>query len=165
VALRRAGVETVVFERAAELREVGAGISLWSNAMHALRGLGLEDAVRALGTEEIGGTVRTSDGAVISKIPADVLERRFGVNVVLTRPDLLAVLLAALERDGGEPVRLGFECSGFGQNGTGVVATFAGGHEERGISWSALIGCIPGSGPACSATVPHATRASRPGAG
>ncbi len=112
-------------------REVGAGISLWSNAMRALRGLGLEDAVRALGTEEIGGAVRTANGTVISKIPADVLERRFGANVVLTRPDLLAVLLAALE-ESGEPVRLGFECSAFGQDGAGVVATFAGGHEERG---------------------------------
>ena len=131
VALRRVGVEAVVFERAAELREVGAGISLWSNAMRALRGLGLEGAVRALGTEEIGGTVRAADGAVISKISAEVLERRFGANVVLTRPNLLAVLLAALE-ESGEPVRLGFECTGFGQDGAGVAATFAGGHEERG---------------------------------
>jgi len=131
VALRRVGVEAVVFERAAELREVGTGISLWANAMRALRGLGLEGAVRALGTEEIGGTVRAADGAVISKIPAEVLERRFGANVVLTRPNLLAVLLAALEEN-GEPVRLGFECTGFGQDGAGVAATFAGGHEERG---------------------------------
>jgi 2-polyprenyl-6-methoxyphenol hydroxylase-like FAD-dependent oxidoreductase len=29
VALRRAGVEAVVFEKAGELREIGAGISLW----------------------------------------------------------------------------------------------------------------------------------------
>jgi 2-polyprenyl-6-methoxyphenol hydroxylase-like FAD-dependent oxidoreductase len=131
VALRRVGVEAVVFERAAELREVGAGISLWSNAMRVLRGLSLEDAVRAVGREEIGGTVRAADGAVISEIPAEVLERRFGANVVLTRPDLLAVLLTALEEI-GEPVRLGFECTGFGQDGAGVVATFAGGQEERG---------------------------------
>jgi 2-polyprenyl-6-methoxyphenol hydroxylase-like FAD-dependent oxidoreductase len=131
VALRRVGVEAVVFERAAELREVGAGISLWSNAMRVLRGLGLEGAVRAVGTEEIGGTVRTADGAVISEIPADVLKRRFGANVVLTRPDLLAVLLAALEGS-GEPARLGFEYTSFRQDDAGVVATFAGGHEERG---------------------------------
>lgn len=131
VALRRVGVEAVVFERAAGLREVGAGISLWSNAMRALRGLGLEDAVRAVGREEIGGTVRTADGRVITQVPAEVLERRFGANVVLTRPDLLAVLLAALQ-DTGEPSRLGFECTGFSQDGSGVVATFAGGHEERG---------------------------------
>jgi len=131
VALRRVGVEAVVFERAAELGEVGAGISLWSNAMRALRGLGLEDEVRALGTEEIGGTVRTAEGAEITKIPAGVLERRFGANVVLTRPDLLALLLAALE-ESGEPVRLGFECTGFRHDGAGMVATFAGGHEEHG---------------------------------
>ncbi len=49
VALRRAGVEAVVFEKAGELREIGAGISLWANAMKALRKLGLYDTVLAVG--------------------------------------------------------------------------------------------------------------------
>jgi hypothetical protein len=37
IALRRSGVDVRVFERVAELTEVGAGISLWANALHALR--------------------------------------------------------------------------------------------------------------------------------
>ena len=49
VALRRAGVEAAVFEKAGELREIGAGISLWANAMKALRKLGLYEAVLAVG--------------------------------------------------------------------------------------------------------------------
>ena len=40
VALRRAGIDAVVLERAPELREVGAGISLWPNAINTLRRLG-----------------------------------------------------------------------------------------------------------------------------
>jgi 2-polyprenyl-6-methoxyphenol hydroxylase-like FAD-dependent oxidoreductase len=39
IALRRVGVETLVLEQAAAIREVGAGLSLWSNAVVALRGL------------------------------------------------------------------------------------------------------------------------------
>ncbi|MBV8883824.1 MAG: FAD-dependent monooxygenase [Chroococcidiopsidaceae cyanobacterium CP_BM_RX_35] len=45
--LSRAGIEPVVYERAKELREVGAGIALWANATHILKNLGLlEEAVQ-----------------------------------------------------------------------------------------------------------------------
>jgi len=33
LAVRLAGFEAVVFEQASELREAGAGVALWSNAM------------------------------------------------------------------------------------------------------------------------------------
>ena len=47
LALNRAGFDVSVYERAQELREVGAGIALWANATHVLNELGLlEDAVR-----------------------------------------------------------------------------------------------------------------------
>jgi 2-polyprenyl-6-methoxyphenol hydroxylase-like FAD-dependent oxidoreductase len=41
IALRRAGIEATVFERAGEIKEVGAGILLAANAVQALRELGL----------------------------------------------------------------------------------------------------------------------------
>ena len=41
VALRRAGWDVEVFERAPELGEVGAGLSLWRNALAALDRIGL----------------------------------------------------------------------------------------------------------------------------
>ena len=50
VALQRVGIETVMIEQAAEIGEVGAGLSLWSNAMNALRELGVEDKVLAAGS-------------------------------------------------------------------------------------------------------------------
>jgi 2-polyprenyl-6-methoxyphenol hydroxylase-like FAD-dependent oxidoreductase len=49
IALRQVGVEVAVFEKAGELREIGAGNSLWANAMKALRKLGLYDTVLAVG--------------------------------------------------------------------------------------------------------------------
>ena len=55
IALGRAGVEAAVFERAEELREIGAGISLWSNAVKALKKLGVYDAIREAGGAELGG--------------------------------------------------------------------------------------------------------------
>ncbi len=129
IALRRVGVEAVVFEKAPELREIGAGISVWTNAMKALEKIGVADAVRAVGRQEIGGTVRSWNGKRITEVPAEVLEKRFGLNVVLTRPKLQETLLAALPDDA---IRLDAECVGFRQDGSGVTALFSGGREERG---------------------------------
>ena len=49
IALRRAGHDVLVLERAGEFREVGAGVGLGLNAVRVLRALGLEAAVLALG--------------------------------------------------------------------------------------------------------------------
>ena len=130
IALRQVGVEAVVFERAAEMREVGAGIGLWANAMKALRELGLYDAVRAVGMPALDGEVRSWRGEPISKIPAAAMEE-LGIDLVLLhRADLQKALLAAL---GEDTVRLGAEFTSFEQDGAGgVVVCFANGQEERG---------------------------------
>ena len=45
IALRKVGYSVQVFERAAEVRGIGSGLSLWSNAMWALYVLGVSDEV------------------------------------------------------------------------------------------------------------------------
>jgi salicylate hydroxylase len=50
-ALRQHGIEVAVYERAAQLGEVGAGIQLAPNAVKVLRALGLEAELRAVGSE------------------------------------------------------------------------------------------------------------------
>ena len=52
IALQRVGITAAVFEKAPQITEVGAGLSLWSNAMVALHRLGL--AVAAL---EVGSVI------------------------------------------------------------------------------------------------------------
>jgi 2-polyprenyl-6-methoxyphenol hydroxylase-like FAD-dependent oxidoreductase len=130
IALRRAGVEAVVFERAPELREIGAGISLWANAMKVLVRLGLYDAVLAAGRPlRPKGQLRSPGGDVFYEIPAVAMEERFGaVTVVVHRADLQKVLLGAL--DAGA-LRLGAEVVGLEQDDAGVIARFADGQEER----------------------------------
>ena len=130
VALGRAGVEVAVFERAPELKEIGAGISLWANATRALKGLDLYDRVRAAGAAEIGGELRTWSGDTISEIPVRALKENFGeANLAVHRADLQGALLSALP-DG--TVRLGAEFTGFRQNGKRVLARFADGSGEWG---------------------------------
>jgi 2-polyprenyl-6-methoxyphenol hydroxylase-like FAD-dependent oxidoreductase len=130
IALRRAGVEAVVFERAEELREIGAGISLWSNAVKALKKLDVYEAIREVGGAELGGEVRSWRGEKIFKITAAQLKAKFGeANLALHRADLQGALLAALPQG---TVRLGAEFVGFAEDGAVVVARFADGSEERG---------------------------------
>lgn len=49
IALHRRGWQVTVLERAAELREVGAGLTLMANALRGLDALGLGEAVRGRG--------------------------------------------------------------------------------------------------------------------
>jgi FAD-dependent urate hydroxylase len=130
IALRQVGLEAVVFEKAGELREIGAGISLWANAMKALRKLGLYETVLAVGKPlHPKGELRSPNGRVFYEMPSAVMEERFGgTTVVVHRADLQKTLCAALGR---EAIRPGAEVTGFEQDKGGVVARFAGGREER----------------------------------
>ena len=68
IALRRVGVDAVVLEQAPELREVGAGISLWPNAINAFRRLGLGDAVEASGARVGDTDIRDWRGRVAAPV-------------------------------------------------------------------------------------------------
>ena len=130
VALGRAGVEAAVFERVEELREIGAGITLWANAVKALKKLGVYEAVREAGGAELGGEIRSWRGERISAITAYQLRSSFGeANLAVHRADLQGALLATLPRG---TVRPGAEFVGFAQESASVVARFADGSEERG---------------------------------
>jgi len=58
IALRQAGWDVDLYERAAELTEVGAGITIWANAIRALEQLGLKAAIER----------RAIDGSATSQI-------------------------------------------------------------------------------------------------
>ena len=129
IALRKAGVENVVFERARELKEIGAGLSLMSNATKALNGLGLTEALRGIGVPIGVAEIRTWRGEVLSRIPTWQLSEKVGAqSVAVHRADLQGALLREL---GDEAVRLDAACVSFEQDGGSVRAFFADGTEER----------------------------------
>ena len=53
LALERRGAEVIVCEQSPALNEIGAGLNLSPNALVALRVLGVEDAIIALGSSQI----------------------------------------------------------------------------------------------------------------
>jgi 2-polyprenyl-6-methoxyphenol hydroxylase-like FAD-dependent oxidoreductase len=67
IALRRAGWDAAVYERAERPGEIGAGISLWPNALAALEHLQVWPDVRHAGAMQVGGA-RRSDGRWINRM-------------------------------------------------------------------------------------------------
>lgn len=97
IALHRRGWRVEVLERAPEFTEIGAGISLWPNALRALDALGLADVVRQLGAVEASGGVRDRRGRWLSRTDNAELVRRFGHPLlVVHRAELLRALTEAL---------------------------------------------------------------------
>jgi 2-polyprenyl-6-methoxyphenol hydroxylase-like FAD-dependent oxidoreductase len=93
VALHQVGIDSVVYERAPELREVGAGMMLWPNATRVLREMGLLENIMALGGPSTHFLVRATCGKVLMNIALG----EFDVPCLgIRRSDLLAVLLATL---------------------------------------------------------------------
>jgi 2-polyprenyl-6-methoxyphenol hydroxylase-like FAD-dependent oxidoreductase len=130
VALRKIGIEATVFERAPEIREVGAGLSLWSNAVKALRRLGLEGAIVSAGSVIERIRTVTQDGELLAEADISDLNRRCGApSLCAHRADLQRILASAL--DPGQ-LRTGHTCVGFEQAGSEVEARFENGHRERG---------------------------------
>lgn len=130
IALNKAGIEAHAYERAPALREIGAGISLWANAINALDELGLADAIRARGLSELQGGLRTWRGTVLYAASYDELAGHFGAAVVvMQRADLLAVLANEVSP---QRLHLNHECTGFVQDASGVTARFTNGEVVRG---------------------------------
>ncbi len=129
IALRKAGIETAVFERARELKEIGAGLSLAPNATKAFKELGLTNALQGIGAPVRVGEIRTWRGELLSRLPVWQLDQKMGAQTAAVhRADLQKVLLREL---GDGAVRLGAACTGFEQDVEGVRAFFADGTEER----------------------------------
>jgi 2-polyprenyl-6-methoxyphenol hydroxylase-like FAD-dependent oxidoreductase len=122
IALRLQGHEPVVLERAPKLEAVGAGITLFANAMNALTRLGIADAIRASGSPARHSAILTSDGRELTTLAPDLLDGAVAVH----RADLQAALAAAA----GE-IRLGVEVTSVDQNAEGVRVWAADGSEER----------------------------------
>jgi 2-polyprenyl-6-methoxyphenol hydroxylase-like FAD-dependent oxidoreductase len=123
IALRKTGNEVVVLERAPRIDPVGAGITLFANALRALDRLGAGEAVAARGAAATRSAILTWEGRELTRVPSDLLAG----TIALHRADLQAELAAA-----GGGVRLGVEVTVVEQGDDAVVAVAADGREEQG---------------------------------
>ncbi len=128
IALRRIGVDVEVYEQAAELREVGAGIGLAGNALRALGALGLADELLSQSVAAAQGGLRRPNGEVLAAMAGDELSRRMGTVAVAHRAELLAMLRGHVDQG---RVHLAHRCVAVNQHSNGVTALV---REQRGRS-------------------------------
>lgn len=131
-ALRQAGWTVTVLERSRTLSEVGAGLSLWTNALRALDALGLGDELRGQGALQGGGGVRTWDGRWLSRSTAAALDRQTGTAVlVVHRAELHRRLGTALPSGA---VHLGCEVGDLEQDARSVTVHYREGGREQTLT-------------------------------
>lgn len=137
IALRATGVETVALEKASDLArvEVGAGITLWPNAVTMLDRLGVGEEVRAAGSEFSGCIEqRTSTGRMLSRWQLKEFADALGAPAMAIRRPVLHKILATAANGS---VRAGSKVTGFETPDATVQAKLADGRVESG---SVLVG-------------------------
>jgi 2-polyprenyl-6-methoxyphenol hydroxylase-like FAD-dependent oxidoreductase len=119
IALRKAGYDITLLERAPRLEPIGAALSIWGNAMAGLDWLGCGDAVRAQAHPVDSLRLARSDDRVMWG-PVDIGGSDSWLPM---RTDLQAALLATL---GADAYRLGVHVDDLSERNGTVVAHAAG---------------------------------------
>lgn len=118
IALTQAGFTVRIFEKAGELREAGAGVSLWPNGTIVLSELGLLSRILEQGQIGTHFLLRSQCGELLMNIST---ARADTPTVCLHRADLLRVLAEAMPP---ECFRFNHELTGMEFNGEKVCLKF-----------------------------------------
>lgn len=135
LACARAGAEVALFERSAEFSEFGAGIQLSPNVVKILYGWGLQEALAEVVAFPDRLQVRSAgSGAELGMLRlGDDIARRYGAPyLTIHRADLHALLLTALQQQGGVALNLSSSVISFEETETDVAVQLAHDQEVRG---------------------------------
>ena len=133
--LMKAGHKVEIYEQASVLAEIGAGIQISANAMHVLRDLGLEPAIRRVGVQPAAYVFRLhGTGEVIQRFSlAEEHEQTHGAPYTqLHRADLQDILAARARKFDPNVVRLNKRATGFTESEDGVELHLADGSSVKG---------------------------------
>ena len=129
IALARRGLAPVIYEQAPELKEVGAGVTLWANAFAALESIGPAGGGLALAGGFTGGGVKRRDGTWLMHQRKDIMLGRWGSALAsMHRAELQQLLAAKIDP---AAIHLGARCTGFRYTARGVAARFDDGREAQ----------------------------------
>ena len=130
IALHRIGLRPLVFEQAPRTQEVGAGISLWSNAIKVLRRLDVGEQVAAQGTVIERVKSIALSGQFLNEADFSQLSVQAGApSICVHRADLQRTLADQLPPG---VITTNARCNGFKLLPDGVEGTFADGRSVRG---------------------------------
>ena len=138
--LHKRGIDCDVFEAVTDIKEIGVGITLLPHAMRELAELGLQDALEAVGIENLESVFYTQHGQYVYK---EARGRHAGYTlpeIGIHRGKLHRILFdAAVSRLGADKVHTGMRCSAFSQNDNGVEIEFSNAHTHTSLKVQAHI--------------------------
>ena len=130
--LRKVGIEVTVYERAPEIREVGAGIMLWANALRALTALDAWHNVCSVVMPTKQMHLAADRGHRVQfTASSEEMEKQidFCPAVGFAHRAELVGCLASLLPAG--TIRCGFECLSADEHDNGVKVNFGNGHSDQ----------------------------------
>ncbi len=133
LSLQLNGQRVTVYERAAEFREIGAGLIVWPNARRALDYLGVDAALAALSScVPVMHGCNYASGAIETAYSNVSFLQQFGSKQLqVHRADLHTVLLDAVRAHDPGCLRSGHEFASLEQDATGVTVRFTNGSTDR----------------------------------
>src|SRR5207253_6214714 len=129
-----------VYEQAARLAELGAGVQISANGSRVLFALGMEEAVRGVWCEPAGKEIRlwgTGESWKLFDLGAESVARYGAPYFMIHRADLHQVLIDAVRALAPAAIHLNMRCTGFDQNDAGITLYLASGEQ---VTADALIG-------------------------
>lgn len=135
IALKQKGFKVRLFEQAEEIKPVGAGIILASNAMQIFKKLNLKEAIEQHGNPISSMNLTKPSLKVLSKVDLSHFEKKYRVkNIAIHRGKLQQLLLSELNP---EEIHLGHQLNKVDASNNGYNLTFDNG---RQVQSSLLIG-------------------------
>jgi salicylate hydroxylase len=132
LALQRRGFRVFVYERAQEIREIGAGLIVTANARRALHDLGIDKALEAASScAPVHHLCNYATGAIERAVRNDQILQQYGMATLqVHRADLHGLLMEAVRANDPGCLCPGHEFFELEQDEAGVLVKFANGASD-----------------------------------
>lgn len=135
VAFEKIGLDYIILEQTAEIKEVGSGITIWSNGLNCLKALGLEFSFKKKAFHADHLVIHNHYGKTLAHICFKDFTKQFGSSAsTIHRADLLNILLQSIPP---KKILLNTQVQSFSQNSKSICVKLTSGEKVKG---SFLIG-------------------------
>jgi 2-polyprenyl-6-methoxyphenol hydroxylase-like FAD-dependent oxidoreductase len=126
IALRHAGIDTQVYEQAEDLRQIGAGLHLWTNAVRVMQGLDVADELERHASVMKKAEFRTASGKLLASWPQEEIGRENGAPTLQISREELSKVLSGRVGD----VQLNKQVTGFDEADDQITVQFSDGSTD-----------------------------------
>lgn len=133
LALQRRGFAVRIFERAEEIKDIGAGVVITANARKALKDLGVDAALKECSScVPIMYTSHYATGDIVREVSNDTIKETYGMKTLqVYRADLHRLLMEAVQANDPNALHAGHQFVSLAQDKDGVEISFKNGATER----------------------------------